>query len=203
MIPEWKWDRVTMDFVSGLPLSLKKKDAIWVVVDRLTKSTHFIPVCTVYSLDRLANLYISEIRSEVYVTILKKLQEALGTRLNFSTVFHLQTDSQFERVIQILEGMLRCCVLEFVGNWEKYLSLVEFAYNNRFQLSIKMAPYKTLYGHKLRTPLYWNELSEKKIHGVDLIRETEEKVKVIRDSLKAASYRHKLYVDLKRKDIEF
>ncbi|KAA3461857.1 DNA/RNA polymerases superfamily protein [Gossypium australe] len=99
--------------------------------------------------------------------------------------------------------MLRCCVLEFQGNWEKYLSLVEFAYNNSFQSSIKMVPYEAFYGCKCRTTLYWTELSEKKIHGVDLIRETKEKLKVIRDSLKVASDRQKSFMDLKQKDIEF
>ncbi|KAA3465611.1 integrase [Gossypium australe] len=103
MIPEWKWDRVTMDFVSGLPLSSKKKDAIWVVVDRLTKTTHFIPIHIDYSLDKLAELYILEIvrLHGVPVSIIsnrdlmftlrfwKKLQEALGTKLKFSTAFHL------------------------------------------------------------------------------------------------------------------
>ncbi|KAA3487682.1 DNA/RNA polymerases superfamily protein [Gossypium australe] len=169
-----------MDFVSGLPLTLKKKDVIWVVVDRLTKSTHFIPVRTDYSLDRLAKLYIS-----VIVRLHgKKLQEAVGTMLNFSTAFHPQTDGQTERVIQILEDMLRCCVLEFEGSWEKYLPLIEFAYNISFQSSIKMA-----FG--------------KKIHGVELIREIEEKLKTICDSLKEASDPHKSYVDLKRKEIEF
>ncbi|KAA3461731.1 reverse transcriptase [Gossypium australe] len=133
----------------------------------------------------------------------KKLQEALGTKLYFSTAFHPQTDGQSERVIQILEDMLHCCILEFEGSWEKYLPLIEFAYNNSFQSSIKMAPYEALYGRKCRTPLYWTELSENKIHGVDLIRETEEKVKVICDSLKAASDRQKSYVDLKQKNIEF
>ncbi|KAA3487581.1 DNA/RNA polymerases superfamily protein [Gossypium australe] len=161
MIPKWKWDRVTMDFVSGLPLSPKKKDVIWVVVDRLTKSAHFI---------------------------LKKLQEALGTKLNFSTAFHPQTDGQTERVIQILEDMLRCCILEFEASWEKYLPLIEFTYYNSFQTSIKMAAYEALYGRKCRTSLYWTELSEKKIHGVELIRETEEK---------------KSYADLKHREIEF
>ncbi|KAA3487180.1 DNA/RNA polymerases superfamily protein [Gossypium australe] len=217
MIPEWKWDKVTMDFISGLPLSPKKKDTIWVVVDQLTKSAHFIPVRTEYSLDRLAKLYIDEIvrLHEVSISIIsnrdprftspfrKKLQEALGTKLNFSIGFHPQIDSQSERVIQILEDMLRCCVLEFEGNWEKYLPLVEFANNNSFQSSIKMAPYEALYGRKCQTPVYWTELSEKQIHGVDLIRETEEKVKIIRNCLKAASDRQKLYADLKRKDIEF
>ncbi|KAG8503650.1 hypothetical protein CXB51_001632 [Gossypium anomalum] len=176
MIPKWKWDRIMMDFVSGLPLSSSKKDAIWVVVDRLTKSVHFIP---------------------------KKLQDALGTKLHFSTTFHPQTDGQSERIIHILEDMLRCCILEFEGTWEKYLSLIEFAYNNSFQSSIKMVPYEVLYGHKCRTPLYWTELSENKIHRVDLIKETEQKVKVICKNLKAAPDRQKSYANLKRKDIEF
>ena len=102
MIPEWKWDRVTMDFISGLPLSPKKKDVIWVVVDRLTKSVHFILVCIDYSLDKLAELYVSEIvrLHGVPLSIIsdrdlrftsrfwKKLQEALGTKLSFSIAFH-------------------------------------------------------------------------------------------------------------------
>ncbi|KAA3473699.1 DNA/RNA polymerases superfamily protein [Gossypium australe] len=106
LIPEWKWDRVTMDFVSGLPQTPKKKDMIWVIVDRLTKTAHFIPIRSDYSLDRLAELYISKIvrLHGVPLSILsvrgprftsrfwKKLQEALGTKLHFSTSFHPQTD---------------------------------------------------------------------------------------------------------------
>ncbi|KAG8473070.1 hypothetical protein CXB51_034991 [Gossypium anomalum] len=213
MVPEWKWDRITMDFVSGLPLTPGKKNAIWVIVDRLTKSAHFIPVRTDYSLNKLAELYISEIvrlhgtplsiisdRDPRFTSrFWQKLQEAL----NFSTAFHPQTDGQSERVIQILEDMLRCCVLEFQGSWERYLPLVEFAYNNSYQTSLKMAPYEALYGRKCRTPLYWTELKENQIYGVDLVKETEEKVKVIRDCLKAASDRQKSYVDLKRKEIEY
>ncbi|KAA3488101.1 DNA/RNA polymerases superfamily protein [Gossypium australe] len=217
LIPEWKWDRVTMDFVSGLPLTPRKKDAIWVIVDRLTKSTHFIPVRSDYSLDRLAELYISEIvrLHRVPLSIVsdrdprftsrfwKKLQKSLGMKLHFSTAFHPQTDGQSERIIQILEDMLRCCILEFNGSWEQYLPLIEFAYNNSFQSSIKMAPYEALYGCKCRTPLYWTKLSENKLHGVDLIKDSEQKVKLIRNCLKAASDRQKSYVDLKRKDIEY
>ncbi|KAG4127028.1 hypothetical protein ERO13_D10G193250v2 [Gossypium hirsutum] len=179
-----------MDFVFELPVTLKKKDLIWVIVDRLTKSAHFIPVRTDFSLEKLAKLYISEIvRLHVVPTSIisyrdprfnsrfwSKLQEALGTKLNFSTAFHPQTDGQSEQVIQILEDMLRCCILEFVGSWEKYLSLVEFAYNYSYQSSIKMAPFEALYGRKCKTPLYCSELSEPKLVGVDLIRETEEKV---------------------------
>ncbi|KAA3452486.1 DNA/RNA polymerases superfamily protein [Gossypium australe] len=217
VVPEWKWDRITMDFITGLPMTLKSKDVVWVVVDRLTKSAHFIPMRVDYSLAKLAELYIAEVARlhGVPVSIIldrdprftsrfwKKLQEALGTRLNFSTAFHPQTDGQSERVIQVLEDMLRCCVLEFEGSWERYLPLVEFAYKNSYQSSIRMAPYEALYGRKCRTPLYWTELNEKQIHGVDLVKETEEKVKVIRDSLKAASDQQKSYADLKRKEIEF
>ncbi|TYH27764.1 hypothetical protein ES288_A02G094200v1 [Gossypium darwinii] len=166
-----------MDFVSDLPLSPRKKDAIWVVVDRLTKSTHFIPIRSDYSLEKLAKLYIFDIvrLHGVPLSIVsdrvprftsrfwKKLQDALGTKLHFSTAFHSQTDGQSEWIIQILEDMLRCCILEFEGTWEQYLPLIEFAYNNSFQSSIKMALYEALYGRKCRTPLYWTELSENKI----------------------------------------
>ncbi|KAG8503548.1 hypothetical protein CXB51_001495 [Gossypium anomalum] len=160
MVPKWKWDWITMDFVMGFPLTPKKKDAMWVVVERLTKLAHFIPVRIDYSLDKLSELYISEIvrLHGVPLSIIsdrdprftswfwKKLQEALGTKLNFIIVFHPQTDDQCKRVIQILEDMLRCCVLKFQGSWEKYLPLVKFAYNNSFQSSLKMAPYEALYG---------------------------------------------------------
>ncbi|KAA3469597.1 Retrotransposable element Tf2 [Gossypium australe] len=217
MVFEWKWDRITMDFVTSLSLTPKKKDGVWVVVDKLTKSAHFILVQVDYSLDKLADLYVVEIvrLHGVPLSIIsdrdlrftsrfwEKLQEALGTKLSISIAFHSQTDGQSERVIQILEDMLRCCVLEFQGNWEKYLPLVEFAYNNSFQSRLKMAPYEALYGYKCQTPLYWRKLKENQIHGVDLVRETEEKVKVIRECLKAASVRQKSYSDLKRKEIEF
>ncbi|KAA3470727.1 DNA/RNA polymerases superfamily protein [Gossypium australe] len=194
MVPEWKWDRITMDFVTGLLLTRKKKDAVWVVVDRLTKDskTSCVPLPIISDRDlRFTSRFW------------KKLQEALGTKLSFSTAFHPKTDGQSKRVIQILEDMLRCCVLEFQGNWNKYLPLVEFAYNNSFQSSLEMVPYEALYGCKCQTPLYLTELREKQIHGVDLIKETEEKVKVIHECLKAASDGQKSYSDLKRKEIEF
>ncbi|KAA3477744.1 DNA/RNA polymerases superfamily protein [Gossypium australe] len=154
MIPEWKWDRVMMNFVSGLPLSPKKKDAIWVV----------LYIAKIVRLHRVPILIISDRDPRFTSGFWKKLQEALGTRLNFSTAFHPYTDDQSVGVIQILEDMLHCCVLEFEGNWEKYLLLVEFEYNNSFQTSIKIATYEPLYGRKCRTPLYWTDLTEKKIH---------------------------------------
>ncbi|KAG4214730.1 hypothetical protein ERO13_A01G137552v2 [Gossypium hirsutum] len=135
-----------MDFVSGLPFTLSKEDAIWVTVDRLTKSAHFVLIHTNYSLDKLVELYVSQIVRLHGVPIFivsdrdprfklrfwKKLQDALGTKLHFSTIFNPQIDGQYERIIQILEDMLRCCILEFEGTWERYLPLIEFAYNNSF-----------------------------------------------------------------------
>ncbi|KAG4215071.1 hypothetical protein ERO13_A01G154550v2 [Gossypium hirsutum] len=108
VIPEWKWDRVTMDFVSSLPLTPSKKDRVWVIVDRLTKSAHFVPIRTDYLLDKLAELYVIVRLHGVPIYIVsdrdlrftsrfwKKLQDALGTKLHFSTAFHPQTDGQSE-----------------------------------------------------------------------------------------------------------
>ncbi|KAA3453025.1 pol protein [Gossypium australe] len=216
-IPQWKWERITMDFVSGLPLTPSKKDAVWVIVDRLTKSAHFIPVRVDYSLQRLAKLYVAEIvrLHGVPVSIIsdrdprftsrfwKALHQALGTRLDFSTAFHPQSDGQSERVIQILEDMLRGCVLDFGGSWEELLPLAEFAYNNSYQASIKMAPYEALYGRRCRTPTCWTELGERQMLGPELVAETENKVKKIQARLKEASDRQKSYADLRRRDIEF
>ena len=117
------------------------------------------------------------------------MQEALGTRLNFSTTFHPQTDGQSERVIQILEDMLRSCVIDHEGSWNRHTPLVKFVYNNSFQSSIGMAPYEALYGRKCITLLCWTELSEKKLIDPELIQETEEKMKMIRERLKVATDR--------------
>ena len=129
-IPQWKWDNITMDFVSGFSLTQRKHDAVWVIVDRLTKSVHFLPIRLDYSMDRLADLDVNEIvrLHGIPVSIVsdhdprftsrfwKELQSAFGTRLNFSTAFHPQTDGQSERVIQVLEDMLQGCVIDFLGS---------------------------------------------------------------------------------------
>ena len=206
-----------MDFVVGLALTGRKHDSVWVVVDRLTKSSHFLPVRTDYSLDKLVELYIKEIvrLHGILISIISnrdprftsrfwgKLQEALGTRLNLSTTFHPQTDGQSERVIQILEYMLRSCVIDYEGSCDRHIPLVEFVYNNSFQSSIGMVPYEALYGRKCRTPLCWTESRKKKVIGPDLIQEAEEKVKMIKERLKVATDRQKSYADMKRKYIRY
>ena len=216
-IPQWKWDNIAMDFVSGLPLTQKKHDSVWVIIDRLIKSAHFIPVRIDYSMDRLVELYVDEIfrLHNVPLSIVsdqdprftsrfwKELQLALGTRLNFSTAFHPQTNGQSERLIQVLEDMLRGCVMEFTGSWDRYVPLMEFSYNNSYQASIGMTTYEALYGRRCRTLVCWTELNEHKVIRPDIVKDTEEKVQVIRKRLKVASDRKKSYVNLKRKDIEY
>lgn len=104
----------------------------------------------------------------------KKLHEVLGTRLDFSIAYHPQTYSQSEWVIQILEDMLRSCVIDFRGSWEKHSPLVELAYNDSFQCSIQMVPYDALYDCKCRTPLSWTELGERRVLGPKFVYETED-----------------------------
>ncbi|CAN4128343.1 unnamed protein product [Withania somnifera] len=101
-IPEWKWERVTMDFVSGLSCTSGGFDSIWVIVDRPTKSAHFIPTHSSYSAERLARIYIREVRD-------------LGTEVHLSTAFHPRTDGRSERTIRVLEDMPRACVIDFGG----------------------------------------------------------------------------------------
>ncbi|KAK8658830.1 hypothetical protein V6N13_029049 [Hibiscus sabdariffa] len=184
-----------MDFVSGLPLTPKKNDAIWVIVDRFTKSAHFLPIRMDFGYQRLAELYVREIirlhgvpksiisdRDPRFTSkFWKSLQTALGTQVKLNTAFHPQTDGQSERVIQVLEDMLRACVIEFHKSWEKSLPLVEFAYNNSYQASIKMAPFEALYGRRCRTPLCWSELGESKALGPEVFQKTEEQVAIIHD----------------------
>ena len=93
--------------------------------------------------------------------------------------------------------------MEFLGSWGRYIPLMEFGYTNSFQSSIGMAPYEALYGRKCRTPMSWTNLNEQKVIGPDIVKDTEEKVQVIRKRLKAASDRQKSYADLKRRDIAY
>ncbi|WRX21060.1 Integrase [Theobroma cacao] len=202
-IPKWKCEHVSMDFVLGLPRTQRGNDAIWVIVDRLTKSTHFLTIHSTYSIEKLAQLYIDEIvrlhrvpisivsdRDPRFTSRLRpKFQEALRTKLKFSTTFSPQTDGQLERTIQTMEDMLRAYVMDFLGSWDRHLPLVEFAYNNSFQSSIGMALYEALYGRKCCIPLCWDEVGERKLVSVELIDLTNDKIKVIRERLKVAQDR--------------
>ena len=130
------------------------------------------------------------------------MHKALGTILDFSTAFHPQTDGQSERTIQTLEDMLRMCVIDFGGQWDLHLPLIEFAYNNSYHASIEMASYEALYGRKCRSPLCW-EVDERQLTGLELVQVTLEKVPIIQQKLKTSFSRQKSYADPKRKDVSF
>ncbi|EOY08667.1 Retrotransposon protein, Ty3-gypsy subclass, putative [Theobroma cacao] len=216
-VPEWKWEHIAMDFVTGLPRTSGGYDSIWIVVDRLTKSAHFLPVKTTYGAAQYARVYVDEIvrLHGIPISIVSdrgaqftsrfwgKLQEALGTKLDFSTAFHPQTDGQSERTIQTLEDMLRACVIDLGVRWEQYLPLVEFAYNNSFQTSIQMAPFEALYGRRCRSPIGWLEVGERKLLGPELVQDATEKIHMIRQRMLTAQSRHKSYADNRRRDLEF
>ncbi|PNX89858.1 retrotransposon-related protein [Trifolium pratense] len=153
-VPQWKWDNISMDFVGALPKTQRKFDSIWVIVDRLTKSAHFIPVRTNYV-------------------------EALGTKLRLSSAYHPQTDGQTERTIQTLEDMLRACVLDDWGSWDKLLPLVEFTYNNSYHDG------------------------ESTLVGPELVQQTTEKVRLIQERMKTAQSRQRSYADQRRRLLEF
>ncbi|GJV77337.1 putative reverse transcriptase domain-containing protein [Tanacetum coccineum] len=170
-IPEWKWDNITMDFITKLPRSSQGFDTIWVIVDRLTKSAHFLPIRENDPLDKLARLYLNRIvaRHGIPASIIcdrdgrftsnfwRSFQKALGTDISMSTAYHPETDGQSERTIQTLKDMLRACVIDFGKGWVKHLPLAEFSYNNSYHASIKAAPYEALYGRKCRSPVCWAE----------------------------------------------
>ncbi|GJQ97508.1 hypothetical protein Tco_0008647 [Tanacetum coccineum] len=216
-IPEWKWDNITMDFVTKLPKTSQGYDTIWVIVDRLTKSAIFTPMRETDPLDKLARLYLKEVvtRHGIPVSIIcdrdprfasnfwRSLQNALGTNLDMSTAYHPQTDEQSKRTIQTLEDMLRACAIDFGKGWVNHLPLVEFSYNNSYHASIKAAPFEALYGRKCRSPVCWTKVGEAQILGPELIQETTEKIVQIKQRMQAARDRQKSYADLKRKPMEF
>ncbi|GJS16257.1 putative reverse transcriptase domain-containing protein [Tanacetum coccineum] len=216
-IPEWKWDNITMDFVTKLPKSSQGYDTIWVIVDRLTKSAIFTPMRETDPLDKLARMYLKEVvtRHGIPVSIIcdrdprfasnfwRSLQNALGTNLDMSTAYHPQTDGQSERTIQTLEDMLRACAIDFGKGWVNHLPLVEFSYNNSYHASIKAAPFEALYGRKCHSPICWTEVGEAQILGLELIQETTEKIIQIKQRMQATRDRQKSYADLKRKPMEF
>ncbi|GJR96115.1 putative reverse transcriptase domain-containing protein [Tanacetum coccineum] len=216
-IPEWKWENITMDFVTKLPKTASGQDMIWVIVDRLTKSAHFLPAKENDSMEKLTRQYLKEVvsRHGVPVSIIsdrdgrfvsqfwQSLQEAFGTQLDMSTAYHPETDGQSERTIQTLEDMLRACVIDFGKGWDRHLPLIEFSYNNSYHTSIKAAPFEALYGRKCRSPICWAEVGDAQLTGPEIIRETTEKIIQIKHRLQASRDRQKSYADKRRKPLEF
>ncbi|GJY32908.1 putative reverse transcriptase domain-containing protein [Tanacetum coccineum] len=186
-IPMWKWERITMDFITKLPKTSNGHDTIWVIVDRLTKSAHFIPTRETDSMETLTRLYIKEIvsRHGVPISIIsdrdshftsrfwQSLQSALGTQLDMSTAYHPETDGQSERTIQTLEDMLRA------------------------------SPFEALYGRKCRSPVCWAKVGDVQLTGPEIIHETTKKIVQIRQRLQAARDRQRSYANIRRNPLEF
>nr|GEU59154.1 putative reverse transcriptase domain-containing protein [Tanacetum cinerariifolium] len=176
-ITVYEW--IAMDFVTKLPRTSSGYDTIWVIVDRLTKSAHFLPMCENYKMDRLARLYLNEIvaRHGVLISIIsdcdsrftlrfwQSMQEVLGTCLDMSTAYHPQTDGQSERTIQTFKVILRACVRDFRGSWDVRFPLVEFSYNDSYHSSVRCAPFEALYGRKCRSLIMWAEVREGQLIG--------------------------------------
>nr|GEW21715.1 putative reverse transcriptase domain-containing protein [Tanacetum cinerariifolium] len=172
-IPVWKWERITMDFITKLPRTPFGYHSIWVIINRLTKYAHFILMNEKFKMERLTQLYSKEIicRHGVPVSIIldrdprfasrfwASLQKSLGTNLDMSTAYHPKTDGQSKRTIQTLEDMLRAYVMDFGSGWDEHLPYAEFSYNNSYHTSIKAAPFEALYRRKCR-------LHTKKLCGV-------------------------------------
>ncbi|KAJ9561695.1 hypothetical protein OSB04_006855 [Centaurea solstitialis] len=183
-IPVWKWEHITMDLITKLPRTPRGYDTIWVVVDRLTKSAHFLPIRESSSAEKLAELFVREIVSRH------------GAPVSI-------TDGQSERTIQTLEDMLRACALDFGGSWDDHLPLAEFSYNNSHHSSIGMPPYEALYGRRCRTPVCWGEVGQREIGSTEVVLKTTELIDLLRERLVVAQSRQKSYTDPKRKHVEF
>jgi hypothetical protein len=160
-------------------------------------------------LDQIVRLHgvpktiISDRGAQFIARFWEQLQQTLGTKLIRSSAYHPQIDGQTERVNQILENMLRACVLQYDKNWDKCQSLAEFSYNNSYQTSINMAPFEALYSRRCQTPVSWSQTGERKIFGPDLVTKAEDKVKTIQTKLKTAQSRQKSYADIRRRPLQF
>nr|GEY77839.1 reverse transcriptase domain-containing protein [Tanacetum cinerariifolium] len=161
----WKWENITMDFVTKLPKTTTGQDAIWVIVDRLTKSIHFLPMKETDSMEKLTRQYLKEVVPRYGMLVL--------------IIFDRDSEftSHFWQSLNIaLEDMLRACVIDFGKGWDRHLPLVEFSYNNSYHTSIKAAPFEALYGRKCQSPVCWAEVGDAQLTGPEIIHETKKKI---------------------------
>ncbi|GKB87808.1 putative reverse transcriptase domain-containing protein [Tanacetum coccineum] len=217
MIPVWKWENITMDLVTKLPKTSSSQDAILIIVDRLTKFAHFLPMKETDLMEKFTRQYLKEVVSRHGVPVLiisdrdskftshlwQLLNKALVTQLDMSTAYHPQTDGRSERTIQNLEDMLRACVIDCGKGWDRHLPLVEFSYNNSYHTSIKAAPFEALYGHKCRSPVYWAEVGDAQLTGLEIIHETTKKIIQIKKRIQVTRDRQQSYADRRRKPLDF
>ncbi|GJS95555.1 putative reverse transcriptase domain-containing protein [Tanacetum coccineum] len=187
-IPEWIWKRITMDFITKLPRSSRGYDTYWVIVDRVTKSAHFLVIHEDFKIEKLERLYIDEIVA-MHGVPLPIISDCDG--------------QQSERTIHTLEDMLRACVIDFGGSWDTHLPLTEFSYNNSYHSSIRCAPFEALYGRKCRSPVIWAKIRESRLYGLKILQETTNNAVFNKERLKAARDCQKSYAGNRQKLLEF
>jgi hypothetical protein len=182
-IPEWKWEVVIMDFITKLPRTSKQYDAIMVVVDKLNKVSHFIPMKVTHKATNVVDIYMREVTClhDIPKTIVsdkdpkftskfwKGLFKGFETNMKFNTTYHPESNGKTERVNQVIEDMIRMYVMEKPSKWEDYLHLVEFSYKNGYQASLKMSPFEALCGRKCNTPVSWNNPADIAVVGLEFL----------------------------------
>ena len=215
-VPERVWTDISMDFIEGLPKSAGK-DVIMVVVDRLSKYTHFLLLSHpftaigvaqafldgVFKLHGVPNSIVSD-RDKVFLSqFWQELFKHLGTKLNMSTAYHPQSDGQSEVVNRCLESYLRCMVHERPRDWAKWVSLAEWWYNTTFHTSINTTPYAVVYGQP--APVHMPYLpGDSKVASVDRsLQAREAAIKLLKFYLERARHRMKQQADKKRSDRQF
>jgi hypothetical protein len=216
-VPEWKWETISLDFITGLPKNQKHNDSIMVVINKLSKSAHFIPIKSTFKAINIAEIFMKEIfrlhgTPKIVISdrdvkfksaFWKELFGGINTKLNFSMIYHPQTYGQTERTNQIIEDMLCMYIRTKPSKWEDYLHLVEFGYNNGYQTSAKLSPFEVLYGRKCMTPISWDNLNDRLMVGPEMLQEMENTVRKVQRNLKEAHDRKKSYEDQKRRHLEF
>jgi hypothetical protein len=216
-IPEMKWECVSLDFVTALPRVRGGFDSILVVVDRLTKVAHFIPVKSTATAVDIARVFVREIfrlhgMPKVLVSdrdvkftshFWGAFFDAVGTTLKMSTAYHPETDGQTERVNQVMEDMLRMYCLEEPSKWYEYLPLVEFAYNNTHHSSLGMTPFSALYGQEVVSPVTWCDPVGRVEISKEMLDNMEDQSKKIKINLRKAQSRQKSYADRARSSRSF
>jgi hypothetical protein len=188
-----------------------------VVVEKLSKVAHFVPVKSTCKVIDIASIFMKEIfrlhgmpkeiisdrDTKFTSSFWKYLIVGFETKFLFSTTYHPQIDGQTERVNQVLEDMSRMHVMHKPKKWEDYLPLVEFSYKNGDQESLKMSPFEALYGRQCKIPISWNNLADRITIRLDMLKEMEQQIIQIKHNLKIAQDRQKIYADRKRTPREF
>lgn len=198
-----------MEFMSGLPHISLHFNSIYVIMDRLTKSTYFIPIHIFFSVGRLVYIYVLEIvhlhslpvsiisyRGTMFTSsFLQNFQRELGTQVDHSIDFHHQIDNRSEQTIQVLQDMLRVYVMNFGDQWEKHLAIVEFSYNNSYFLSIEMAAFEALDSRHFQSPIGWFVNLQVKPHSTDLLLESPDKFQATQHRPQATQSRQRSYAN--------